>query len=83
MRAELPIGSAPYTLHDVSVTVKFAFLRLEELARFPLLNSALGTSSPEDGDREPRDVVTVAYHWIARYWRGLRIIERTLYPVVV
>ena len=72
---QLP-DAAPYRLESRSSIIESAWRLVQERARFPRLERAAALPPIADARQEFADVVTEFYDWLARYWRGIRIIEK-------
>ena len=66
----------PHELPERSSVIEAAWALVQERARFPLLEAAAALPEVEDVGAEFERVVLEVYDWLARYWRGIRMVER-------
>ena len=68
--------SGPYRLPDRASVIEATWRLVRERARFPRLERAAGLPEVEDAGAEFEEVVVELYDWLARYWRGIRMVEK-------
>ena len=75
--APLPMpDDAPYALADRESIIESTWRLVRERARFPRLERAAGLERVADVGAEFAEIVSEFYDWLARYWRGVRMVEK-------
>jgi AcrR family transcriptional regulator len=73
-REGLEDGAHPRPDRGSVITSTWSLVR--ERARFPRLEEAAALPDVEDAAAELEGVVLEIYDWLARYWRGIRMVEK-------
>lgn len=68
--------SAPHRLQDRESVIESTWRMVEERAHFPRLERAANLPEVDEAGVEFEEVVVELYDWLARYWRGVRIVEK-------
>lgn len=66
----------PYTAADRASVIEGTWRIVRERADFPCLERAAHLDPVDDAGVEFEEVVLEFYDWLARYWRGVRIVEK-------
>ena len=69
-------GSLPHRLPDRRSVIESTWQLVRDRARFPRLERAAGLSGVDDVAAEFEEVVSEIYDWLARYRRGIRMVEK-------
>ena len=69
-------GSGPHRLPDRASVIEATWRLVRERARFPRLERAAELPEVDDAGAEFEAVVAEFYDWLARYWRGIRMVEK-------
>lgn len=68
--------SGPHRIPDRTSVIESTWRRVRERARFPRLERAADLPEVEDAGAELEEAVAELYDWLARHWRGIRIVEK-------
>ncbi|MFW6201411.1 MAG: TetR family transcriptional regulator [Gemmatimonadota bacterium] len=66
----------PHELSDRSSVIESTWRLVRERARFPRPERAAELPDIDDAGAEFEGVVVEVYDWLARYWRGIRMVEK-------
>lgn len=66
----------PHRLVDRDSVIESTWRLVRERASFPRLERAAALPEVEDAGAELEGVVLELYDWLARYWRGVRMVEK-------
>jgi AcrR family transcriptional regulator len=66
----------PHRLPDRESVIDSTWRLVRDRARFPVLGGAASLPPVDDVAAELDSIVTEFYDWLARYWRGIRIVEK-------
>lgn len=69
-------GDGPHRLDARDSVIESTWELVRERARFPRLERAAMLPAVVDARSELRGILEEFYDWLARYWRGIRLVER-------
>ena len=70
------LEAGPHRLADRNSLIEAAWRLVRERARFPRLERAAALPETDAPGAEFEGVVGELYDWLARYWRGIRMVEK-------